>query len=299
MQRRCIRCHNAGDAKGDLSLETWDAIEQSGVVAPGDPDSSTLLEMITGFADDKPEMPKDADPLAEVEVAAIRAWIEAGASWPDGFALKAPEVTDTNWWSLLPIEKPEVPELPGAAAWIRSPIDALVLRKLREKGLAPSAPADRRTLVRRLYYDLVGLPPRPAEVELFLADQDPEAYERLVDRLLASPHYGERWARHWLDVVHYGDTHGYDKDKLRPHAWPYRDYVIRALNDDTPYGRFVQEQLAGDVLFPKEPHLIAATGFMPMQRPPRSALCSHSARRDSLRGAMNLTNRFSAPASPH
>ena len=262
LQRRCIGCHNGSDPQGDLSLEDWDAIQQSGVVEPGDPDSSTLLAMISPQGDEQPEMPKDSDPLATAEVGAIRAWIAAGAEWPSRFSLQVSEVTDTNWWSLLPIKRPAVPKIERAAAWIHSPIDAFVMRRLRENGIEPSASADRRTIIRRLYYDLIGLPPSPTVVEAFVADQSPQAYEALVDRLLASPHYGERWARHWLDVVHYGDTHGYDKDKLRPNAWPYRDYVIRALNNDTPYGRFVEEQLAGDVLFPGEPRLIAATGFI-------------------------------------
>ncbi len=127
--------------------------------------------------------------------------------------------------------------------------------------MRPSQMAPRSTLIRRLYFDLIGLPPTPEEVAEFLADDRPQAYERLVDRLLASPHYGERWARHWLDVVHYADTHGYDKDKLRENAWPYRDYVIRSFNDDKPYARFVSEQIAGDVLYPG-PDGVVATGFI-------------------------------------
>ena len=134
--------------------------------------------------------------------------------------------------------------------------------KLREKGLTPSPEADRRTLIRRLYFDLIGLPPSLEEIDAFVADPAPDAYEKLVDRLLASPQHGERWARHWLDVVHYGDTHGYDKDQPRPIAWPYRDYVIRSFNADKPYGSFVQEQVAGDVLFPGTTDGITALGFI-------------------------------------
>ena len=146
--------------------------------------------------------------------------------------------------------------------WIRTPIDAFILAKLKEKGLTPSPEADRRTLIRRLTYDLHGLPPAPEEVRNFLDDKSPLAYEKLVDRLLASPRYGERWGRHWLDTVHYGESHGYDKDKPRLNAWPYRDYVIRSFNDDKPYARFVEEQLAGDILFPADPQGIVATGFI-------------------------------------
>src|SRR5439155_2841389 len=132
----------------------------------------------------------------------------------------------------------------------RNPIDRFILAHLLADGLTPAAPATRATLIRRVYFDLLGLPPSPVEIDAFIADPAVDAYERLVDRLLASPRYGERWARHWLDLVHYGDTHGYDKDQPRPNAWPYRDYVIRSLNADKPYSRFVREQVAGDVLFP-------------------------------------------------
>src|SRR5688572_17157934 len=166
-------------------------------------------------------------------------------------------------WSLKPIARADVPAFGGAdAAWVRNPVDAFVLAKLKEKGLAPSAEADERTLIRRIYFDLVGLPPAPQDVDRFIADPDPRAYEKLVDKLLASPAYGERWARHWLDVVHYGDTHGYDKDQPRPNAWPYRDYVIRSFNDDKPYARFVAEQLAGDVIAPNDAEALEALGFI-------------------------------------
>ncbi|MBW3600945.1 MAG: DUF1549 and DUF1553 domain-containing protein, partial [Planctomycetes bacterium] len=177
------------------------------------------------------------------------------------FRLEAARVNDSDWWSWRPLERPPTPQ-PDAADWIRTPVDAFILAKLHEQGLSPSPEADRRTLVRRLSFDLLGLPPSPAEIERFIADPDPLAYEKLVDRLLASPRYGERWARHWLDVVHYGETHGYDKDKPRLNAWPYRDYVIRALNEDKPYRRFVQEQVAGDVLWPETRDGIVATGFL-------------------------------------
>jgi hypothetical protein len=145
---------------------------------------------------------------------------------------------------------------------VRNPIDAFILHRLEKQGMKPSPEADRRTLIRRLSFDLLGLPPTPAEIDAFIHDRSPDAYERLVERLLASPRYGERWARHWLDVVHYGDTHGYDKDKLRPNAWPYRDYVIRAFNEDRPYSRFVKEQLAGDVFYPDTPDGIVGLGFL-------------------------------------
>ena len=146
--------------------------------------------------------------------------------------------------------------------WARTPIDVFIQAKLEQEGLTPSPEADRRTLIRRLSFDLIGLPPTPEEIESFVSDEHPGAYEHLVERLLGSPHYGERWGRHWLDVVHYGDTHGYDKDKRRDHAWPYRDYVIQSFNDDLPYGQFIREQVAGDVLEPGDPRGVIATGFI-------------------------------------
>src|SRR5256714_5368966 len=180
-----------------------------------------------------------------------------------------------DWWSLKPLKRPAVPQrshpsadkkdapvVEAASGESANPIDAFILAKLAEKGLAPSPQADRHTLIRRLYFDVTGLPPSMDAIEQFIHDPDARAYEKLVDRLLASPRYGERWARHWLDLVHYGETHGYDKDKPRLNAWPYRDYVIRSFNNDKPYSRFVQEQLAGDVLFPDTADGVIATGFI-------------------------------------
>ena len=173
-----------------------------------------------------------------------------------------PEI-DKDWWSLKPVVRPAVPSIAGDdAARARTPIDHFIIAKHAQEGLQLSPETDRRTLIRRLYFDLIGLPPSPEEVAAFVTDESADAYEKLVDKLLASPRYGERWARHWLDVVHYGDTHGYDKDKLRPNAYPYRDYVIRAFNDDKNYSRFVKEQLAGDVLWPDTVDGIVATGFI-------------------------------------
>ena len=176
------------------------------------------------------------------------------------FSLQLEAKTNEGWWSLRPLSRPTIPQL-ASTNLLANPIDHFLLAKLEAAGLNYSPEADRRTLVRRLYFDLIGLPPRPDEVQEFLRDESPRAYERLVDRLLASPHYGERWARHWLDVVHYGDSHGYDKDQPRPHAWPYRDYVIRAFNEDITYGQFIREQIAGDVLG-NSGETMAALGFI-------------------------------------
>jgi mono/diheme cytochrome c family protein len=260
-ETRCLGCHHAAEPKGGLSLATAESARAGGdsgpAFEPGGPDESLILEKITG---DPPKMPQQGDPLSSAEVAAVRAWIAAGADWPEGVRLEPPPTSGARWWSLQPLAKPEPPRL--ESTWVRTPIDAFILARLQREGLGPSAEADRRTLIRRLTFDLHGLPPTPEEVAAFLADAASDAYERLVDRLLASPRYGERWGRHWLDVVHFGESHGYDKDKPRLHAWPYRDYVIRSLNADKPYGRFLEEQLAGDVLRPDDPDGVVATGFI-------------------------------------
>ena len=180
--------------------------------------------------------------------------------WLSFSTIRSDAATNDLWWSLKPLERPPIPSLRSSTGQT-NPIDRFLAAKLEANGLRFSAEADRRTLIRRIYFDFIGLPPKPVEVEAFLTDSDPKAYEKLVDRLLASPHYGERWARHWLDVVHYGDSHGYDKDQPRPNAWRYRDYVIRAFNEDKPYEQFVAEQLAGDVLG-ETGEAMAALGFI-------------------------------------
>ena len=206
--------------------------------------------------------------------------------WPIASASaaeKPAKPSSTDWWSLKPLVRPAVPRGQKPEVGSQNPVDAFVGAKLAEKGLTQSPEAEPRVLIRRLYFDLLGLPPKPEEVDAFVRDYSPSlrpsippsppadgkterrrerAFEALVDKLLASPHYGERWARHWLDVVHYGDTHGYDKDKPRPNAWPYRDYVIRSFNEDRPYARFIQEQVAGDVLFPGTRDGVEALGFI-------------------------------------
>ncbi len=262
LEAKCLRCHGGTSTKGDLSLATLADATKGGLsgpaVVPGKPDESWLLDMISG---DEPAMPKDGDPLSTEEVAALRRWIEQGAPWPDGLALKERKADAGPWWAIQPLKRPEIPR-PKQADRARNPIDAFLLARLESEGLTYRPEADRRTLIRRLTFDLHGLPPTPAEVDAFINDPRPDAYDHLVSRLLASPRYGERWGRHWLDVVHYGDTHGYDKDKRRDHAWPYRDYVIRSLNADKPYSEFIREQLAGDVLRPDDPDAVIATGFI-------------------------------------
>lgn len=260
---RCLACHGPDKQKGGLRLDRKNAALEGGDegddIIPGDGAESLVVRLTAGVEEDR-RMPPKGGRLSAEQVALLRTWIDQGADWPGGDADDDPR----NWWSLRPLARAEVPaaEPFAAAPPARNPIDAFIRAKLREKGLEPSPEADRRTLIRRLSFDLVGLPPTPEEIAAFVADPDPLAYEKLVDRLLASPRYGERWARHWLDAAHYGDSHGYDKDKPRPNAWPYRDYVIRAFNADKPYGRFVAEQVAGDVLYPDDPDGIVALGFL-------------------------------------
>ena len=266
-EQHCVRCHNNQTREGGLSLQsraTAMAGGESGKLFEISADTpSLLLELISGS---NPAMPKDAKPLPAKKVAAIRAWIDAGADWPAEIELTDRYLADRDWWSMQPIKKANIPNLTTLEkplqAWARTPIDHFILNKQAEFGLLPSTEATRQTLVRRLYFDLLGLPPTPEEVHAFLNDDSPTAYENLVDRLLASPQHGERWARHWLDVVKYADTCGYDKDKLRPNAWPYRDYVIDSFNEDKPYARFVEEQIAGDVLFPNTRDGILGLGFV-------------------------------------
>lgn len=255
----CLKCHGPEKQKGGYRVDAKQIALTGGEgsapnILPGDAAHSPLIRYVSGGDPDLRMPPEEEKPLNAAEVSVLRAWINAGANWPD--SASATIANPLDWWSLKPVIKVNPPA--GAA----HPVDAFIRARLASAGLRPAAPADARTLVRRLYFDLTGLPPTPEEVANFDSDRAPDAYERLVDRLLASPRYGERWARHWLDVVHYGDTHGYDKDKPRPNAWPYRDYVIRALNTDKPYARFVQEQIAGDVLFPDSPDAVEALGFI-------------------------------------
>jgi mono/diheme cytochrome c family protein len=265
LRQHCVQCHNPVKLRGGLDLTTAAGLVKGGaggaVVVPGNAVASRLVQMVSG---PEPRMPKQGARLTPEEVADLRRWIDAGAPWPKTVTLLPEEAkprVGPDWWSLRPLVRPAPPTVKDAG-WVRTPVDAFVLAALEAKGMHPSPPADRRTLIRRVTFDLLGLPPTPAEVEEFVTDPRPDAYERLVERLLASPHYGERWGRHWLDVAHYGDTHGYDKDKRRDHAWPYRDYVIRAFNADKPYGRFIREQIAGDVFDPENPDALVATGFL-------------------------------------
>ena len=260
LEQHCYECHGPEKQKSGYRLDLRDIALKGGdsghvAIVPHEAKKSPLIRYVSGEDEEILMPPKKSNKarLTAEQVATLRAWIDAGPSWPDEFAGKK----DTQpHWSLAPLVRPAVP---GGAV---NPIDAFVRAKLAEKKLAPSPVADRRTLIRRVGYDLTGLPPTPEEVAAFIADKDQHAYEKLVGRLIDSPRHGEHWARHWLDVANYADTHGNDHDYARPNAWPYRDYVIRAFNDDKPYARFVQEQVAGDALFPEDPQATVALGFL-------------------------------------
>lgn len=260
-EQHCVRCHSGAEPKGGLDLTNSRAVTAGGasgkVIVPGKPGESRLLRLISGA---KPEMPRNAPPLNSDQVARMEHWIQQGADWPRDLVLRVRESTEV-WWSLKPVSRPRVPDV-QQRGWVRTPIDAFILHNLEAKKLRPSVDADRRTLIRRLTYDLHGLPPTPVEIESFIRDSAPDAVEKLVDRLLASPRYGERWGRHWLDLARFGESQGYERDKIRDHAWRYRDYVIQSFNTDKPYSRFIQEQIAGDMLEPATEEGIVATGFL-------------------------------------
>ncbi len=263
LETHCLGCHShdAGEMENGLTLDSrsgWAEGGDSGpAVVPGNPEESLLIQAIRPGNSDL-QMPPD-DPLDEAEVRLLEEWVRRGA--PDPRQAIARPQPKTDWWSLKALVRPDVPH-PTDGKPAGHPVDAFVNRKLEESGAVPLPEADRRTLIRRLCFVLHGLPPTPEQLQQFLNDREDGAYERLVDRLLESPRYGERWARHWLDVIHFADSHGCEHDVKRPHAWRFRDYVIERFNQDIPWARFVREQLAADAFFPDEPQLTAALGFI-------------------------------------
>ncbi|HEX4073554.1 MAG TPA: PSD1 and planctomycete cytochrome C domain-containing protein [Planctomycetaceae bacterium] len=265
----CLKCHGAATHKGGLRLDSRESVLKGGdsgaAVVPGKPTDSPMIDAINYRGIEMPPTGK----LNPREIAALVEWVKMGAPWPKESPSAAAvsrrsdfTITDEDrkYWAFQPVGHPSIPKI-RRADWVANPIDAFVLARLEDKGLAPNPPADPRTLVRRLFFDLIGLPPTPEEVDRFVADHSPQAYERLVDELLARKQYGERWGRHWLDVTRYAQTNGYERDAEKPESWRYRDYVIAALNDDKPYNRFVLEQLAGDELPDATNESIIATGF--------------------------------------
>ena len=258
LARRCMQCHGPTQQMGDLDLSSRESALAGGMrgpaLTPGDPSRSLLLARVV--ADEMPP----GSPLSSADKVILRDWIAAGAEWTSTISERR---AGTDWWSLQPLVKATPPPPESAPKnWRASPIDLWIHSALEARGIQPAPEAERRDLIRRVTYSLTGLPPEPREVETFLRDRSPRAYERLVDRLLASPQYGERWARRWLDVVRYAESEGFERDVPRDHAWPYRDYVIRSFNRDKPYLQFAREQIAGDVMEPVTRDGVAATAML-------------------------------------
>jgi hypothetical protein len=262
LEQHCIRCHQPANKKSGVSLATFADLKAKEYVVPADPDGSYLLELVSAAAGEKPLMPKEGPPLSAREISTLRQWIRDGAHWPAEVVVKDRSKADRNWWSLRPLAASEPPTAGIAAEWSANPIDWFIYARLAAAGLRPSPPADRRTLIRRVTYDLTGLPPTPAETEAFVNDRSGDAYEKLVDRLLASPRYGEQWGRHWLDVTRFGESTGFEINHVIDNAWPYRDYIIRSFNEDKPFDRIVIEHLAGDVIGRGDPNVEVGLGFL-------------------------------------
>ena len=259
LQQHCYECHGEKKQKSGLRLDLKTAAFKGGDehapdIIAGKAKESPLIRFVTS-KDDEERMPPKGDRLSAAEIARLTAWIDQGAVWPDGVDLVKVE-DKRDHWSLKPVGQPALPKTTNKR-WSRNEVDRFILARLEKEGLKPAPETDRVTWLRRVSFDLIGLPPTPEQVAAFVKDRRGDAHERVVDELLKSPRHGERWAQHWLDVVRYADTHGFEVNTERPNAWPYRDYVIEAFNNDTPYDRFIREQIAGDAL-DKD----AATGFL-------------------------------------
>ena len=267
----CFKCHGGqGKSKGGLTLTSREGLLKGGDTGPAvsleSPPESVLLEAVNYASYEMPPSGK----LPAEKIAALTQWVEMGLPWTPGDAMEPvesaqhgpPPVNDKTkkFWSFQPVARPEPPSVTDVQ-WVRTPIDAFVRKRLEEAGLQPAPRAAKTALLRRTYYDLIGLPPSPDQVQAFLNDDTPDAFERVVDQLLESPHYGERWGRHWLDLVRYAETNSYERDGAKPFVWRYRDYVIRSFNDDKPYDQFITEQIAGDELAEPTSDAIIATGF--------------------------------------
>jgi hypothetical protein len=270
LAEHCYKCHADKKQRGSLRVDSRAALLQGGdqgpALVPGEPDKSLIVKAIRH--DDKELKMPPSQKLAREHIATLTQWVQMGAPWPsaDKTAVTPRKADfqisdkDRAHWAFQPVRRPALPKVKDQT-WGALPIDAFILAGLEAKGLKPNPPASTQELVRRLYYDLTGLPPTPQELEAFLVDSSSGAYERLVDKLLDSPRYGEKWARYWLDLVHYAETNSYERDNPKPHVWRYRDYVIRSFNQDKPFDRFIKEQLAGDERFPADPDALIATGF--------------------------------------
>jgi len=251
LAKRCFACHGPDQSEGGIRFsdeESAFAETDSGdpAIVRGDAEASMMIARIT--SDDEFErMPPEGDPVSPAEAAILRQWIEQGANWD-------------QHWAFRPMVRHQTPAVENPL-WSQNPVDTFIFHSLSAAGLPPNPPAGRATLIRRAYYDLIGLPPTIEQVEAFVNDPDPAAFEKLIDELLDSPHYGERWGRHWLDLVRYAETNSYERDGDKPNAWKYRDYVIESFNEDKPYDQFIREQLAGDELDQVTQETLTATGY--------------------------------------
>ena len=261
LHARCSECHGATKQNAGLRFDSKASALK--VIVPGKSAESELMRRVTSN-DQLEMMPPTGERLTPREIALLKAWIDAGAIWPNTEQpITEAKRADKSWWSLQPLKNVEPPMTTGIPrTWAQSPIDRFVFAQIAANQLQPSPPADRRTLIRRVSYDLTGLPPAPEEVEAFVKDKDPKAYEKLVDRLLASPRYGEQWGRHWLDVVRFGESKGFEQNHIINNLWQFRDYVIRSFNEDKPFNRFIVEQLAGDVVGKGDPNVEVGTAFL-------------------------------------
>ena len=262
--RHCYSCHGPEKQRNNFRLDDKAAALKGGDdyapdIVPGKSDESPLIHFVAGLVADR-IMPQKGERLTAEQISLLRAWIDQGAPWPDG-PESARSSAQRDYWLFKPHRQSAIPRI-RKKDWPRNPIDYFILEKLEQKGLEPNSQADKMTLLRRATFDLHGLPPTPKELDDFLSDQTPDAFVKVVDRLLASPRYGERWARHWLDVARFSESQGFEYDKIREHAWRYRDYVIRSFNEDKPYAQFIQEQIAGDALEPVTRQGIVATSFL-------------------------------------
>ena len=267
--KRCVECHNARDVKGGLDLSNRKTAFQGGdsgqVITAGKVADSPLIERLVA-GEMPPQSRGQSQKLPAHEIALLTRWIAEGAQWPAGRKIDIYEKTTNvrgglDWWSLQPVQRPAVPDVRQAER-VSNPIDAFILARLEKSNLKPAPLADKRTLIRRAYFDLLGLPPTSEQVTAFLNNNHPEAYEQLLDQLLESKHYGERWARYWLDLVRFAETCGYERDQLKPNIWRYRDWIINAFNSDMPYDRFVTDQLAGDEVPYRDEQSVIATGMI-------------------------------------
>jgi mono/diheme cytochrome c family protein len=270
----CYGCHSskAPKLKGGLSVESREALIKGGetgpAIVPGQPDTSLLIKAVE-YKDADLQMPPKDKRLSDEQIADLKNWVKMGAPFSKALAIagKTYTPTDRDHWAFKPVKKQAVPEV-SETNWVKTPVDSFIVAKLEEKGMKPSPIADKRTLIRRATYDLIGIPPTLKETQDFLNDQSPDAFAKVVDRLLASPMYGERWGRYWLDTARYSDTKGdvqnFKEDPRYPYAWTYRDYVIRSFNEDKPYNRFIVEQLAADKLNlnASNQYVLAALGFL-------------------------------------